>query len=287
MAKTGITVIILAKNEEKDLPQCLESVVWVDEIVVVDDQSTDKTISIAEKVGAKVYKRRLDDFSSQRNFALSKVETEWVLLVDPDETVPQKLQEEMRKVIKLEGFDGYYFPRKNIIFGQWIKHSGWYPDHQLHFFRTKKGKYVGKVHEQVEIKGKAGYLKTPLVHDNYQTITQYLEKLIYYTELEAAKQIKAGYRFSWPDLIQKPLDEFLRRYFAEDGYKDGVHGLALGLLQGFSELIVYLRIWEKEGFPSGPTKNVFSQLEKASDQLQHWLVKKSKSPIKKVLRKLK
>ena len=287
MEKTGITTIILAKNEEKNLPQCLESVAWVEEIIVVDDESTDKTVALAEKAGAKIYKRKLDDFATQRNFALSKVKTEWVLLVDPDETVPQELQKEIFQAMKLKGFDGFYFPRKNIIFGQGIKHSGWSPDHQLHFFRTKKGQYIGKVHERVEIKGKVGYLKTPLIHENYQSITQYLEKLIHYTELEAEKQIKSGYKFSWPDLIQKPLDEFLRRFFAEEGYKDGIHGLALGLLQSFSELIVYLRIWEKEGFPSGPTKNVFSQLEGAIDQLQHWLVKQSKNPVKKILRKLK
>jgi glycosyltransferase involved in cell wall biosynthesis len=287
MAKKGITAVVLTKNEEKNLPQCLDSVSWVDEKIIVDDESTDKTIKIAEKAGAKVFKRKLDDFASQRNFALSKVKTEWVLLIDPDETLPQKLQREMLQAMKLKGIDGFYFPRKNIIFGQWIKHSGWYPDYQLHFFRTKKGKYVGKVHEQVEIKGKVGYLKTPLIHNNYQSITQFLEKLTHYTDLAAEKQIKLGYQFSWPDLIQKPLDEFLRRFFAEKGYKDGIHGLALGLLQSFSELVVYLRIWEKEGFTSGPTKNVFQQLEKASNQLQHWLVKESKSPIKKVLHKLK
>jgi len=287
MGKTGITAIILTKNEEKNLPQCLESVTWVDEIIVVDDESTDKTVALAEKAGAKVYKRKLDDFATQRNFALSKVETEWVLLVDPDESVPLKLKEEILRAMKLKGFDGFYFPRKNIIFGQWIEHSGWSPDHQLHFFRTKKGRYLGKVHEQVEVKGKAGYLKTPLVHENYQTITQYLEKLIHYTELEAERQIKAGHKFTWSDLIQKPLDEFLRRYFAEEGYKDGIHGLALNLLQAFSELIVYLRIWEQEGFPSGSTKNVFSQLEKAIAQLQYWLVKKNKNPVKKILQRLK
>jgi glycosyltransferase involved in cell wall biosynthesis len=287
MQKTGITALILAKNEEKNLPKCLESVAWVDDIIVIDDQSTDKTVVLAEKAGTKVYKRKLDDFASQRNFALSKVTTEWVLLVDPDETVPQELQKEIIKAMKLKGFAGFYFPRKNIIFGQWIKHGGWSPDYQLHFFRTKKGNYVGKVHEQVEIKGKVGYLKTSLIHENYQSVIQYLEKLIHYTELEAEKQIKNGYNFFWPDLIQKPLDEFLRRFFAEEGYKDGIHGLALSFLQTFSQLVVYLRIWEKEGFPSGPTKNVFSQLEKVIDHLQYWLVKKSKNPVKKILLKLK
>jgi glycosyltransferase involved in cell wall biosynthesis len=285
--KTGITAVILAKNEEKNLPQCLESVAWVDEVIVVDDQSTDKSVSLAKKAGAKVYHRKLDDFALQRNFALSKVKTEWVLLIDPDESVPSKLKEEILQAKKLKDFAGFYFPRKNIIFGQWIKHSGWSPDYQLHFFRMKKGKYVGKVHERVEVEGKVGYLKTSLIHENFQSISQYLEKLIHYTQLEAEKQVKSGYQFSWSDLIQKPLDEFLRRFFAEKGYQDGIHGLALCLLQAFSELMVYLRVWEEEGFPTGPTKNVFSELEKAIGQLQYWLVKQSKNPIKKLLGKLK
>ena len=286
MLKLGLTAVILTKNEEKNLPRLLKSISWVDEIVVIDDQSTDKTIEIAKKAGATIYERQLDDFCSQRNFALSKVKTPWVLFIDADEEVTAELAEEIKQAVKADKFDGYRFPRKNIIFGKWIQHSGWYPDWQLHLFKKEKGKYVEKVHEQVEIDGKTGELSKVLVHYNYQSISQYLEKMFRYTTLEAENQLANGYEFAWSDLIKKPLSEFLRRFFAEEGFKDGVHGLVLSLLQGFSEFVVYLKIWEKEGFKEEEIPEVFEQLHDGVSEMDYWLKQQEKNPLKKVLRKL-
>lgn len=288
MANIGLSVVILAKNEEKNLPGCLESVrKLADEIILIDDCSSDKTVEIAKEAGVKIFKRKLDDFSSQRNFALEKVKTPWVLFIDPDEEVTPELAQEMKKAIQNNAFDGFRIPRKNIIFGKWIKHSGWYPDFQLHLFKKEKGKYVGRVHEQVEIKGKVGELKNFLVHKNYQSISQYLEKLSRYTSLEKEFQIDSGYKFSWQDLIKKPLGEFLRRFFVEGGYKDGVHGLALCLLQAFSELVVYLKIWEKEGFKDEEIPGVFGEIRKGILEIDFWLNQKERNPLKKILQKLR
>lgn len=287
MNKLGLTAVILAKNEEKNLPSCLKSIFWVDEIVLIDDYSTDKTIEIAKKSEVEVFQRKLDDFSSQRNFALEKVKSPWVLFIDPDEEVTPELAQEIKQAVKSSEFSGFRFPRKNIIFGKWIKHSGWYPDFQLHLFKKEKGKYVGRVHEQVEIKGKVGELKNFLIHHNYQSISQYLEKLSRYSSLEAENQIDLGHKFSWKDLIKKPLGEFLRRFFAEEGYKDGVHGLALSLLQAFSELVVYLKIWEKEGFRDEEIPGVFGEIRKGISEIDFWLNQKERNPLKKILRKLK
>lgn len=286
MDKPELTAVILTKNEEKNLPRCLDSVAWADEIILVDDESTDKTVKIAKKAGVTVYERQLDDFCSQRNFALTKVKTPWVLFIDADEEVTPDLAEEIKQAVKSNDFDGYRFPRKNIIFGKWIEHSGWYPDGQLHLFKKNKGKYVEKVHEQVVTDGKVGELSKVLVHNNYQSIDQYLEKMFRYTTLEAENQLANGYEFVWPDLIKKPLSEFLRRFFAEEGFRDGVHGLALSLLQAFSELVVYLKIWEKEGFKPQETKEVFEELEKGTEEISCWLKEQEKNPLKKVLRKL-
>jgi len=286
MGKLGLTAVILAKNEEKNLPRVLKSISWVDEIVIVDDESTDGTVEIAKKAQATVYQRELDDFCSQRNFALTKVKTPWVLFIDADEEITPELAEEIKQAVKTDKFDGYRFPRKNIIFGKWIEHSGWYPDWQLHLFKIAKGKYVEKVHEQVVLDGKVGELSKVLVHYNYQSISQYLEKMFRYTTLEVENQLTLGYKFAWSDLIKKPLSEFLRRFFAEQGFKDGVHGLALSLLQAFSELVVYLKIWEKEGFRPQETKEVFEELEKSTEEISFWLKKQEKNPLKKVLRKL-
>lgn len=287
MNKLEVTAVILAKNEEKNLPSCLDSVSWVDEIILIDDNSTDKTVEIAKKAKARIYQRRLDNFCSQRNFALEKVKTPWVLFVDPDEEVTPELAQEIKQVVKSSEFSGFRFPRRNIIFGKWIKYSGWYPDWQLHLFRKDKGRYVHKVHEQVEIQGRVGELKNFLLHKNYQSISQYLEKLARYTSLEAENQIESGYKFVWQDLLKKPLSEFLRRFFAEEGYKDGIHGLALVLLQAFSELVVYLKIWEKEGFKEGEISGVFKEIDKANKDIGYWVTLKTKNPIRKILNKLR
>ena len=275
MKKVDITAVVLAKNEEKNLPRCLKNLDWVKEVIVIDDYSSDNTKKIAEKFGAKVYRKRLADFESQRNWALQKVKTSWVLMIDPDEEVTSEFRQEVEKVIKEDKFDGFKFPRKNIIFGKWMRYTGWYPDWQLHLFKTKRGKYVGKVHEQVVLDGKIGVLNASLIHYNYHSISQYLQKLDRYTNLEAEEKVRGGYKFRYQDLLVKPAEEFFRRFFAEEGWKDGVHGLGLSLLQAFSELVVYLKVWEKEGFKKEKIDNFSYILEKIANDLFWWLGKTS------------
>lgn len=262
MTKANLTAVVLTKNEEKNLSQCLERLLWVKEILVIDDFSTDETLEIAKKFGAKIYRRRLDNFASQRNWALEKVKTEWVLMIDADERVTSEFRKEVEKAIKDGQYDGFRFPRKNIVFGKWIEHSGWYPDWQLHLFKKEKAKYKGKVHEQVVIEGKVGEMETALIHFNYQSISQYIQKMDRYTTLAAEILIENGYKFRYQDLITKPGEEFFRRFFAEEGWKDGIHGLALSLLQAFSELIVYLKVWEKEKFKKADIKDYDSLIIK-------------------------
>jgi len=275
MKKVDVTAVVLAKNEEKNLPRCLKNLDWIKEVIVIDDYSSDNTKKIAEKFGAKVYQKRLVDFESQRNWALQKVKTSWVLMIDPDEEVTSEFRQEVERLIKEDKFDGFKFPRKNIIFGKWIRYTGWYPDWQLHLFKTKKGKYVGKVHEQVVLDGKIGVLSASLIHYNYHSISQYLQKLDRYTNLEAEEKVRGGYKFRYQDLLVKPAEEFFRRFFAEEGWKDGVHGLALSLLQAFSELVVYLKVWEKEGFKKEKIDNFSYILEKIANDLFWWLGKTS------------
>ncbi|MGB9911240.1 MAG: glycosyltransferase family 2 protein [Microgenomates group bacterium] len=270
MQKSDLTAVILTKNEEKNLGECLDNLSWVKEIIVVDDFSTDETVKIAKKFSARVYQRRLDNFSSQRNWALNKVKTKWVLMIDADERVTPEFRKEVEKVIKEDKYDGFRFPRKNIIFGKWIKHTGWYPDWQLHLFKTKKGKYQGKVHEQLILEGKVGEINVPLVHYNYHSISQYLQKLDRYTTLTAEILREKNYKFEYQDLIIKPAEEFFRRFFVEKGWKDGIHGLALCLLQAFSELVVYLKIWEKEKFREVEIKDYSLSFEKVINNYFWW-----------------
>ena len=248
-SRVRLTAVILAKDEEKVLPRCLKSLKFVDEIVLVDDGSVDKTVEIAEKFDARIYQRRLDDFSSQRNFALSKVKTKWVLMIDPDEEVPGELAREINNAIRQDRSAGFEFPRKNLMFDHWIQHAGWWPDYQCHLFQTKLGHYDELVHEQVKIEGKVSRLKNSLTHYNYESISHFMSdrKFNLYTDLEAQQLYKSDYEFFWFDLIGKPIDEFLRRFFAEKGYRDGLVGLILCLLQSFKELVIYAKVWELGG----------------------------------------
>lgn len=287
MEKQDITAILLTKNEEKNLPNCLGSISWVSKIILIDDNSIDKTVEIAKEHKVEIYKRTLDDFASQRNFALEKVKTVWVLFIDPDEEVTPELSREIQDAVQSKKFEAYRFPRKNIIFGKWIEHTGWYPDFQTHLFKKGKGKYVRKIHEQVEVEGEIGVLRNHLLHHNYQSVSQYLEKNIHYSSLEAENQLSSGYTFVWQDLIRKPVGEFLRRYFAEEGFKDGLHGLALSLLQSFVELLVYIRIWEKEGFKAQEIRESVSEIDKAVKELDYWVVKQTKNPVRRILHKLR
>jgi len=287
MKKVDITAVVLAKNEEKNLPRCLKNLDWVKEVIVIDDYSSDNTKKIAEKFGAKVYQKRLADFESQRNWALRKVKTSWVLMIDPDEEVTSEFRQEVERLIKEDKFDGFKFPRKNIIFGKWMRYTGWYPDWQLHLFKTKKGKYVGKVHEQVVLDGKIGVLNASLIHYNYHSISQYLQKLDRYTNLEAEEKVRGGYKFRYQDLLVKPAEEFFRRFFAEEGWKDGVHGLALSLLQAFSELVVYLKVWEKQNFKKLEIKGFAKEAEKIISDYYYWQAAISKNPLKKIYYRMK
>jgi len=287
MQTNSLTAVILAKNVEKTISTCLLSLNWVENIIVIDDSSEDNTKKIAEKFGAKVYQRILDTFCAQRNFALGKVTTEWVLFIDTDEEVPPALATEIQKVITTPDYNGYRFPRKNIIFGKWIQHTGWYPDYQLHLFKTTKGHYVREVDEQVEISGPIGELKEALIHHNYDSIAHYLLKRPLYTQLEARKKIKEGYGFQWADLINKPLNEFLRRFFAEKGYLDGTHGLILSLLQSYSVLLTYLNIWEIQGSQSEELINFPQELDKAGHDLYYWLEKNTPSKFNKLRYRIK
>ena len=258
-----ISVVINTWNEEKNIKRCLGSVKdFADEIVVVDMESEDKTVKIAKKFGAKIFFHKPTFYvEPARNFALSKTSGSWVLVIDADEELPKSLAKRLKKIVKENEVDYVKIPRKNIIFGQWIKHSRWWPDYNVRFFKKGKVKWSEKIHASPEAKGKEKKLEAKeinvLIHYNYQSISQYLERLNRYACIQAENLIAGGYRFKWSDLIRKPSDEFLSRFFAGRGYKDGLHGLVLAILQAFSEFILYLKIWEEEGF--APENKILSE----------------------------
>jgi len=252
-----ISVVINTLNEEKNIKRCLESVhELADEIVICDDGSTDKTVEIAKEFTDKIFHHQSKGYvEAARNFALSKSKSDWILVIDADEEIPKTLTVKLRGLAtskKQQAASFVSIPRKNIIFGKWIKHSGWWPDYNVRFFKKGKVVWSEKIHEDPKTAGKSLKLepeeKLAIVHHNYDSIDQYISRLNRYTEIESQILIKEGYKFDWRDLVSKPTGEFLSRYFAREGYKDDLHGFVLAILQSFSFFVTYLKVWEKGGF---------------------------------------
>lgn len=295
MAK--ISVVINTRNEEKNLERAIGSVRQLaDEIVVCDMHSTDKTQEIAKKLGAKVFLHEPTGYvEPARNFALSKATGDWILVLDADEQIPTTLAEKLKKLTMKPEADFYRIPRLNFIFGNAVKHSRWWPDYNIRFFKKGAVKWSEIIHSVPETHGSGQDLhpseELAIVHHHYDSLSQYLERMQRYTDIQARFLMKDGYKFTWDDLVRKPVAEFLSRFFAGEGYKDGVHGLVLAILQAFSEALVLIKVWEAERFRviDVPTEKLGSEFLKAGKDTSYWLDKsgvRKKNIFAKIISKL-
>jgi len=277
-----LSVVINTKNEAKNIKRALSSVGKIaDEIIVVDMMSDDDTRGIAEEMGAKVfdYKKEHGFADPARNFALTKATSDWILILDADEEIGKKLAENITKLIEVEEFDAYYLPRKNIIFDKWIENTGWWPDYQPRLFKKGHLEWPGKVHAQPIVKGSTKHLppkeEYAITHYNYADLEQYLDKLNRYTTLTAKGSFdeKMVAPISAGQVFEKFSGEFLSRFFAHEGIKDGVHGMSLSLLQSMYELVTLLKIWELGDYPSlsADQNSGISHLRKFQKDLNYWI----------------
>jgi len=276
-----LSIVILTHNESDLLKDCLESVKTLQaEIIVVDCGSSDNSVEVAKKFGATVYSRLNNPMMNvNKNFAFTKATGEWILNLDADEQLNPELIKEIQLVLEQNpNVNGYWIPRKNIIFGKWIEHTGWYPDYQLRLFRRNNGKYAGQlVHEALIVEGKSAYLSSPFFHLNYVSVSQFLEKTITnYTHNEANFLIKQGKHVSSMDAVRMPFREFINRYLAQQGYKDGLHGLVLSLLMANYHFIVFCLIWEKQDFSDPNPQHVFPSFlttyRRMGKEFQYWIL---------------
>jgi (heptosyl)LPS beta-1,4-glucosyltransferase len=240
-----ITAIVLTRNEEANIAECLRTLQWADELLVLDSFSDDATVEIARTMGAEVQQRQFYNYALQRNAALRLAGQEWVFFVDADERATEELADEIRHVVRDQSFDGWWVPRKNYIFGRWIRHAGWYPDYQLRLLRRGRARYDERreVHELVELDGEAGHLQNPLIHYNYDTVREFCDKQDRYTEYEVRMLFESGQRARPWNLVLQPLRQFRWRYVSLRGYRDGWHGLLLSCLMAYYELVRYWRLW--------------------------------------------
>lgn len=241
-----ISVVVLTKNEEKNITDCIETLSWCDEVIVVDDSSEDRTREIARNLGAKVFVRSLsNDFSAQRNYGLSKAKGEWFFFVDADERVTPSLRKEIIQSINnsINKFDGFYIKRRDFMWGKELRHGETGNTKLLRLGKRKAGEWEGKVHEEWRIKGKTVDLGAFLNHYPHQTISEFLREINYYTNLRAQELYDNGVKSNFLSIIIYAKGKFIQSYFLKLGFLDGVPGLIHAITMSFHSFLVRGKLW--------------------------------------------
>lgn len=239
-----LSAVLITRDEEKNITECISGLKFCDEVIVVDGQSRDKTVEFAERLGAKVHSRVFTDFASQKNYGIGKAQGDWVLVVDADERVSSELADEIKKTVQDSRADGYYFQRRNRIFGRWMEYGAHENDFQLRLVRRNGALFEGPVHERIYLKGKVERLKKPLLHYSTDTISNYMRKLNVYTTLEAGILKEKSAPVSTREMRRRPLFVFLYRVFWKKGFLDGMEGFFFAVLSAYYEFVRRAKYWE-------------------------------------------
>ena len=273
-----VSVLVPVKNEEANIAACLESLRWADEIFVVDSQSTDNTVKLAEAAGARVVQFQYQGGEKKRNWSLANLpfRNAWVLIVDADEQVPPELAAEIQESVnRPDGPDGYYLNRRLIFLGRWIRHAGWYPSWNLRLFRHRLGRYENmaslpaggydnEVHQHVILQGRVGYLKNDMIHCDRKSLFHFIERHNQYSEwdsaiylelrrqplfqrdpLHGAVRRKRMLKRLWVRLPFRHILRFFYMYVLRAGFRDGTAGWNFCLLNSMHEYHIGLKMKER------------------------------------------
>jgi glycosyltransferase involved in cell wall biosynthesis len=242
-----ISAAIITLNEERNLPRALESLQSVaDELVVVDSGSTDRTREIATRAGAHFITRGWDSYTSQKNFAASQAQHDWILSLDADEALSSELVEDLERLKRSDPGDaaGFTLPRLARFRGRWIRHSGWYPDRKLRLYDRRRGTWVGRyVHEHVEAKGPVLPLKGDLLHFPADSRQEQLQSIDRYTTLAARQAQEEGERLTFLKLLVFPGWKFIESYLLRLGVLDGAAGFEIAKMAGLYVCRKYAKLW--------------------------------------------
>jgi glycosyltransferase involved in cell wall biosynthesis len=243
----NLSVVILTKNEEKNIRDCLESVIgWANEIIVVDDESTDKTVDIASYYTDKIIIKKMDIEGRHRNFAYEQAKNIWVLSLDADERLTEELKKEIKEILNQHtSYNGFTIPRRNYIGNYWVRYGGWYPSPQLKLFKKDKFHYeeVG-VHPRAFMDDPCGHLKSDIIHYSYKNLEDFLHKLNNQTTREAQKWFAQGKPMRLGRFLWRAFDRFMRTYIIKKGYKDGFIGFVIAFYAALYQFISYLKYKE-------------------------------------------
>lgn len=238
-----ISATIITYNEERNIARAIESLRCADEILVVDSGSSDRTVEIAEKLGARVIEHNWTGFSDQKNWAATQASHDWILSIDADEALSEMLEAEIWQLKKSDRHaDAYTFPRLAQYLGRWILHSGWHPDRKVRLYDRRRAKWVGDyVHEGLDVTGSVAGLQGSLLHFTCQSLSEHLRTMDRYTTLAAEQLVAQNKRISMRQLFLKPWWEFNRTYFIKRGFLDGAEGLAIAWMGALYVFLKYAK----------------------------------------------
>lgn len=241
-----ISAVVLTHNEEQNINNCLDAIKWCDEIIVIDDNSIDHTVTFAEKQGAKVYIRPLDNnFSAQRNFGLKKARGDWILFVDADEIVSPALWFEIMQHTNnpTDNYSGFFIKRQDVLWNTLLKHG---ETGNVKFVRLAKkdaGEWTGAVHEVWNINGGTAILNNPLMHYPHMTVENFLREINFYTDIRVKELYSKKVKVVWVFIILYPILKFIQNYFIKQGFRDGIPGLVLAMMMAFHSFLVRSKLW--------------------------------------------
>ena len=244
-----ISAAIITLNEEDNLSDCLSSLSWVDEIVIVDSLSTDRTIEIAEEFGAKIVSQKFLGHVKQKQLAVDSCTYDWIISLDADERVSKELSENIQELFsktpEADLLNGYTVSRCSFHLGRWIRHGGWYPDRNIRLFNRQRGKWGGvDPHDKIEISGEAGHLEGDLLHYVFKDLAHNIATNNFYSGISADIFYREGKKPSMMKLFLKPLGKFLETYIIKKGFLDGLPGFIISVGAAYSMFLKFAKLWE-------------------------------------------
>ncbi|MCL0085272.1 glycosyltransferase family 2 protein [Thermodesulfovibrionales bacterium] len=248
MPKVPLSIAVITKNEEERLPDCLRSVSFADETVVVDSISTDKTVEIAKEFGCRVFVEDWKGYGPQRNSAIGKCKHDWVLVIDADERVPLETKKAIFNILKNPTANAYNFPRKNFFRNRWIKHCGWWPDRDTRLINKQYCKYEGSIHPKLIVEGKINFLEHPIEHFSYKNYAHLIDKMQLYSSLSAKELLEKGRKATFITPVFHGLWMFMHSYFLRSGFIYGIDGLVIAATMAGGSFFKYAKLLELQKY---------------------------------------
>ncbi len=247
--KINISAAIITLNEENTIADCIKSINWVDEVIVIDSLSTDRTKEIAESLGAKVIDQKFLGHVEQKQMAVDQCQYDWVLCLDADERISKKLKEEIFQLFETTSPDtllnGYTVPRRSFHLGRWIMHGGWYPDRNIRLFNRKFGHWAGtNPHDKVDVQGKVGHFEGALDHYVFRDLYDNIQTNNSFSSISAKILFEEGNKPSFLKLMFKPMGKFIETYLIKRGFLDGMPGFIISVGAAYSMFLKYAKLWE-------------------------------------------